>query len=347
MVSEESSALSEATARLGRGKRTGLDTLGGLPVGGELASLQSGAGGRVSAGARVRMPGAGMRAGSRLASAVRERRLRSAFRSGKVIDLGDHAVPAEAVTDLVCGLVDPARAARAAQRLSRARITGTLDLTGAQLAVPLTFHRCTFDRPPDLTGMTAPNLRLQRCRLPGPNARLVELRGDLGVSDCDVTGPAVLRLGTNPAGSPSTRTASPMLLWTSGRVESCEVSLHRGVDLAGDVALQTADDVALGQAVCHPSCHVGVHSSPISAPVPAALGLDPSPDRDEQPQDRKDGPGCRAARRREGPSVTVTSNSRQHCVTPVGRAVGCLYASVPPPPTTSLPAGGVFGSTAA
>jgi hypothetical protein len=135
-----------------------------------------------------------MRVGPRLASAVRERRLRSAFRAGEVIDLGDKALPAEVVTDLVCRPVDPARAPRAALRLSRARITGTLDLTGAQLAVPLSFDRCTFDRPPDLTGMTAPNLRLQGCRLPGLNARLVELRGDLDVRDCDITGPVMLRL---------------------------------------------------------------------------------------------------------------------------------------------------------
>lgn len=154
-----------------------------------------------------------MAARSKLGSMVRERRVRSAFRAGEQVDLGletaldPHAgdggaragaeatVPAAVLVDLLSRPADPERAPRPALRLAGARITGTLDLSGGQITAPMEFDRCWFDQAPDLTGATAVSLRMRSCRLPGLNARLIELRGDLDCRECDIVGPVVLGHG--------------------------------------------------------------------------------------------------------------------------------------------------------
>jgi hypothetical protein len=152
----------------------------------------------------------GMRTRSWLSLTAQERQLRSAFLSGEEVDFGLETaspaqgaadrgeratVPAALLVELLTRPVDVRRAARAALRLSGAKISGKLDLAGAQITAPMAFDRCWFAEPPDLTRASAANVRMRRCHLPGLTAQLIELRGDLDCEECEFVGPVVLRHG--------------------------------------------------------------------------------------------------------------------------------------------------------
>ncbi|GIJ49161.1 hypothetical protein Val02_60470 [Virgisporangium aliadipatigenens] len=115
------------------------------------------------------------------------RNVRDAFARGADIDLGG-PVPADLLAELLTGEARP----RAALRLRNARITGRLDLRHAEITAPVSIVDCVFAEAPELSEARAPNLLLSGCTLPGLNARLLELRGDLRLRDCTVTGPVVL-----------------------------------------------------------------------------------------------------------------------------------------------------------
>lgn len=120
-----------------------------------------------------------------------ERRIRSAFRRGVEVDLRAEAtqVRAAVIADLLTRPVDRAAYPRAALRLQYARIVGPLDLGHVEIPVPVSFKGSTFTDAPDLSGARAVNLLLADCVLPGLQARLLRLDGDLSLQRCEVTGP--------------------------------------------------------------------------------------------------------------------------------------------------------------
>jgi|CZKG01.1.fsa_nt_gi hypothetical protein len=66
-----------------------------------------------------------------------------------------------------------------AARLSLARVTGALDLTGLDLGCPLELRECFFDEPVHLDDARVPKLALGDCRLPSLTANQLETRGDV------------------------------------------------------------------------------------------------------------------------------------------------------------------------
>ncbi|BEL02620.1 oxidoreductase [Actinoplanes sichuanensis] len=120
-----------------------------------------------------------------------ERRVRAAFHAGAEIALaaGDPPLPGAVIADLLCRPVDRAEHPRAALRLRGATVTGPVDVTDAEIAVPVRFRECRFDAPVDLSGAQPADLRFSRCELHGLRARLVVVRGDVSLADSTVEGP--------------------------------------------------------------------------------------------------------------------------------------------------------------
>nr|MDT0658368.1 hypothetical protein [Micromonospora sp. DSM 115978] len=121
-----------------------------------------------------------------------ERRVTVGFGRGEPVDLAGVAEPVRAgvLIDLLTGCERPGRAAL---RLRNARIEGRLDLRNAEIAVPVRIADSTFTDTPCLDDARAASLLLTDCVLPGLRARLLELRGDLVLRGCAVTGPVDLR----------------------------------------------------------------------------------------------------------------------------------------------------------
>jgi len=125
-----------------------------------------------------------------------QRRIRAAYERGVTVDLGGVPHPAraqvraEVLADL---LTRPGTPPRAALRLRSARIVGRLDLRDIEVAVPVSFHECVFTDVPELAGARVVDLAFVDCTLPGLSARLIEVRKDVTLTDCTVTGPVDLR----------------------------------------------------------------------------------------------------------------------------------------------------------
>src|SRR5689334_15774284 len=116
-----------------------------------------------------------------------EQALVKAFRTGDWADAGAEPVRAAVVAAL---LLQPAGAPDAtvpALRLRAATVTGPLDVSYAEIAAPVHFDRCTFTDPPQLTGAQTRTLQFSDCELPGLDARLTTVRGDLRLSGSVVT----------------------------------------------------------------------------------------------------------------------------------------------------------------
>lgn len=75
-----------------------------------------------------------------------------------------------------------------ALRLRGARITGDLALSFSRIDVPIHLHDCLLDAAGDVTGAAVRTIELRRCRMPGLEARLLEVAGDLRIADCEVNG---------------------------------------------------------------------------------------------------------------------------------------------------------------
>lgn len=124
-----------------------------------------------------------------------ERRLRSAFLRGAELDLEGAcvAIRADVVAGLLTRVVDRAAHPRAALRLRNAMIVGRLDIRQADIAVPVLLTGLTFTDVVDLTDARTAGVALIGCVLPGLYARLLEVRGDLDLTRCTVTGPVDVR----------------------------------------------------------------------------------------------------------------------------------------------------------
>src|SRR5262249_26301061 len=99
------------------------------------------------------------------------------------------SVRADVVADLLMRAVDRAAHPRAALRLHNATIVGRLDVRQADVAVPVLLAGSTFTEVIDLTNARTAGVVLTECVLPGLQARLLEVRGDLDLTRCTITGP--------------------------------------------------------------------------------------------------------------------------------------------------------------
>ncbi|MFD9125029.1 oxidoreductase [Kitasatospora sp. NPDC059571] len=100
----------------------------------------------------------------------------------------DRTVRAEVVAALLLRGPDGAAARVGGLRLTGARITGQLDLTGAAVAYPVTFTDCTFDRQVLLRGATMRSTTFHACRIAGLDGWLLRVDGNLCFEDSAVEG---------------------------------------------------------------------------------------------------------------------------------------------------------------
>jgi len=121
-----------------------------------------------------------------------EQGLTAAFPAGAWADAGGAEVSGHVVAGLLTAPPGRRDATVPAVRLRDAVVTGLLDLSYAEVAAPVHFDRCRFEQPPQLTGATTRTLEFIACELPGLDARLTEVRGDLRLSRSVVTGRASL-----------------------------------------------------------------------------------------------------------------------------------------------------------
>jgi uncharacterized protein YjbI with pentapeptide repeats len=73
-------------------------------------------------------------------------------------------------------------------RLAGARITGRLDLSGADLVKAIWFEQCYFDEPPNLTDARTRTVRIVQSYLPGLNALSAKIDGQLDLTKTMVKG---------------------------------------------------------------------------------------------------------------------------------------------------------------
>ncbi|GAA2617336.1 oxidoreductase [Dactylosporangium fulvum] len=100
---------------------------------------------------------------------------------------------ASVLADLLARPVDRTTHPRAALRLRGATVVGVLDIAHTDVAVPVELHDCTLADPVDVSGARLAGLHLVRCRLPGLQARLVDVRGDVLCTESTIGGPVDLR----------------------------------------------------------------------------------------------------------------------------------------------------------
>jgi hypothetical protein len=116
-----------------------------------------------------------------------ESEFRDAVAAGTWLDLEGRPIDAEVIR-AVCierdAVVDPRGV-----RLRRAVVTGTLDLTGADIGFPLRFDACEFEQAPILHGARVKELVITGCPvLPGLLANGVAVQGDLDLSRTHIEG---------------------------------------------------------------------------------------------------------------------------------------------------------------
>jgi hypothetical protein len=130
----------------------------------------------------------------------RERKLHSAFRSGRPVAVarngqaasGEGRTPrrqrvrAQAIAGMLLGGTGPRNIARL--ELQGARITGSLDLSYARIDYPITLRDCVFDGPIVLAEARLGALTLDRCRFRGLDGRNLEVDGDLVLSRVSSSG---------------------------------------------------------------------------------------------------------------------------------------------------------------
>jgi hypothetical protein len=121
-----------------------------------------------------------------------ERCVVTAFETGAWADAGGAEIRATVVAALLIGPADQHDATVPALRLCDAVVTGLLDVSYAEVTVPVHVDRCVFEQPPQLTGAALRTWQLSDCGLPGLDARLATVRGDLSLGGSVVTGQANL-----------------------------------------------------------------------------------------------------------------------------------------------------------
>lgn len=116
----------------------------------------------------------------------------AAFATGAQVDARGGRVEADVLARLLLSDPDAAGGRVPAVRLRDAVVTGRLDLSFAEVAFPVHLERCVLAEAPRLTGASTRSLELVGCTLPGVEARLVCVRGDLRLTASRVEGPTNL-----------------------------------------------------------------------------------------------------------------------------------------------------------
>jgi uncharacterized protein YjbI with pentapeptide repeats len=169
-----------------------------------------------------------------------ERALWDAFPRAQTVDLGGTGeVRAEVVAALLLA-AQPAEAWRVpAVRLTGARITGTLDLSFAEVRYAALLRGCVFAEPVDLYGARLRQVNLARSRLPGLRASDAQVDGLLWLEECRFDGPLQL-VGTLIDGALSLRSAR-----LTGALRADALTVARTLDatdlrVTGEVMLRGA-----------------------------------------------------------------------------------------------------------
>ena len=129
-----------------------------------------------------------------------ERRVWRAFATGGRADLGDgrpenepeRTVRAEVIVALLRSETPPDAGGPAgrvpAVRLHGARITGRIDLAGAEVRWLLSLYDCVLDRPPDFSHATTRTIKINGCVLPGFAALWAHIGGHLALNGSRIGG---------------------------------------------------------------------------------------------------------------------------------------------------------------
>jgi hypothetical protein len=117
-----------------------------------------------------------------------EHRVSLACPRGEWVDLAGAQVRASMLAGLLLDGERPTDGGVAAVRVRGGHVTGRLDVSFADVPVPVQFDGCTFDEVPTFIGATTRTLELTRCTLPGLAARLLAVRGDLRLADSVIRG---------------------------------------------------------------------------------------------------------------------------------------------------------------
>ena len=115
-----------------------------------------------------------------------------AVRTGSRADLGGRPIRASVVAGLLVAPPDDGETPARALQLRDAVLTGLLDVSYADVPVPAHFDACRFEEAVRFTGASTRTLQFSDCELPGVQARLATVRGDLRLSGSTVTGPVLL-----------------------------------------------------------------------------------------------------------------------------------------------------------
>jgi hypothetical protein len=127
-----------------------------------------------------------------------ERRLWDAYPTGALVSLGDdlpegwahpdRTVRAKVVSMLLLGAREPRPGHVPAVRLRGARITGTLDVSGGEVASELRLERCVLDERPDFSNARVRQTRFAACVLPGFDGGGLRVDGFLSLSGSRIDG---------------------------------------------------------------------------------------------------------------------------------------------------------------
>lgn len=182
-----------------------------------------------------------------------ERRLWDAYPTGALVSLGDDRPDGEATPDrtvrakvismLLLGARSPTPGHVPAVRLSGARITGTLDISGGEVVCELRLERCVLDERPDFANARIRQTRFAECVLPGFDGGGLRVDGFFSLSGSRVDGEVRLMNGHLHGGfrMNDTHIHNPggYALWAGGLTVEAGAFVRRA-DITGRVRLTGA-----------------------------------------------------------------------------------------------------------
>jgi hypothetical protein len=129
-----------------------------------------------------------------------ERRLQACAASGSLADLRtgvterddvtdaqgwaeERNIRAEVITDLLLSAAPPERSTLPTLRLAGARITGRMDVAGADVSRALWLEGCYLGEEPEFSDARTRSVRITRCALPGLSAFRIRAEGQFDLSD--------------------------------------------------------------------------------------------------------------------------------------------------------------------
>jgi hypothetical protein len=149
-------------------------------------------------------------------------------------------VRAEVLAELLTQQGQEPRRSRAL-RLAGARITGTLDLEGAELVCPLLLSGCWFEEPVRLVEAQAVTVRLPGCHLPALDAEELTTRGNLELDEGFTAEGGVNLVGAHIGGildlSGASLTNAGRLALNADGITVEQFLLGRGLNAQGEVRL--------------------------------------------------------------------------------------------------------------